>query len=118
MKSFFSRNRRTVETLLTLLLVFIAGGYYYLIYIPARENEIIERRFRTLQRIDENMQGKFQGYIATIKNYLSRADESFFKKLAKGYNADPDKFNITVKDETITRRDSSKKKLFIFRSDY
>src|SRR5664279_1459235 len=76
MKNIFSRNRRTVEIILTLLLVFIAGGYYYLIYIPARENEIIQRRFRTLRRVEVNMQQKFSGYVSTLKNFIGRFNDS------------------------------------------
>ena len=117
MKRFFSRNRKLVEIILTLGLVFLVAGYYFLIYIPERENEIIARRFRTLQRIERNMQDKFQGYQATIRNCLSRADEHFFRTLVKGYNNDTDKFNITILDSNYISIDSVYKKIIPALSD-
>jgi hypothetical protein len=103
MKNFFSRNRRMVEIILTLLLVFLAGGYYYLIYIPIGENEIIERRFRTLRKTELNIADNFKGYISSIKNCLSKSHESFFSDIVKGYNKSPEKFRINVvTNERIT----------------
>ena len=101
MKNIFSGNRRTVEIILTLLLVFIAGGYYYLIYIPARENEIIQRRFRTLRRVEVNMQQKFGGYVSTLKSFIGRFNDAHINQtgidtLLKQYDkANWGKFDIT-----------------------
>ena len=90
--------------MITLLLVLMAAGYYYLIYIPARENEIIERRFRMLQRIELNMKEKFNAYVATIRNCLSQSNDPAFLSIIKKYNSDPDRFIIRlVKRDTIRR---------------
>src|SRR6185312_15845615 len=101
MKNIFSKNRRAVEIILTLVLVFIAGGYYYLIYIPARENEIIQRRFRTLRRVEVNMQQKFGVYVFTLKNFITRCNDSTINQsaidtLLEQYKAaNQGKFDIT-----------------------
>lgn len=94
---------------MTLLLVFLVAGYYYLIYIPERENEIMARRFRTLQRIEQNMREKIEGYQNTIKNSLTRADEVYFKTIVSEYNngADTSKFHLSILDSTpIPRKDT------------
>ena len=129
MKSFFSRSRRMGEILLTLMFVFITAGYYYLIYIPARENEIIQRRFRTLRMIEVNMQEKFGGYISTIQNIIGRFDDPTLKisgidSVLEEYNTNPnsvifskqriDSFSITnsKKRDTIlfqAQNDTSRK---------
>ena len=98
MKRFFARNKKVIEIFLTLLLVCLVAGYYYLIYIPERENEIIARRFRTLQRIEQNMREKMEGYQSTIKNCLIRADEDFFRLIVAGYNTDTNKFHLSILD--------------------
>jgi hypothetical protein len=104
MKNFFTKHRRLVEITLSLVLVFLAAGYYYLIYIPERENEIIKRRFRTLQRIEKNMQEKMQGYVSTIKNCVARGDEIFFQDIVNAYNTEPEKFRIKVlRKDSITK---------------
>jgi hypothetical protein len=106
MKKYFSINRRVIEILVTLLLVFIAAGYYYLIYVPTRENEIIARRFRTLQRIDKNIKEKYQAYVATVSNCISRSVSPGFKKLVEQYNSEKDKFSIRlVKTEVLRKTD-------------
>ena len=102
MKGFFSRNKKMVEIFLTLLLVITSGGYYYLIYIPEREDEIVERRFRTLQCIETNMQEKFQGYQKTITSCFTKADSKYFKEIVSNYNKAPEKFIINIiKTDTL-----------------
>src|ERR1017187_9843885 len=98
MKSFFSINRKTVEIIFTLFLVGIAGGYYYLIYIPARENEIVQRRFRTLRSIETNIQDKFIGYISTIQNIVGRYNDpslhtSGIDSVLEEYNTNQNEFH-------------------------
>jgi hypothetical protein len=111
MKRFFARNKRVVEIFLTLALVFLVAGYYYLIFIPERETELIARRFRTLQRIEQNMREKLDGYQNTIKNCLVKADKSYFRQILTGYNSDTDKFHLSLLDSgSITRQDFHKKK--------
>ncbi|HEY5391565.1 MAG TPA: cache domain-containing protein, partial [Hanamia sp.] len=94
MKKFFTRNRKLIEILLSLGFVFLIGAYYYLIYIPGRENEIIARRFRTVQRIERNMNDKFQVYMQAMNDCISTADKPNFKEIVKGYNSDSTKFYI------------------------
>src|SRR5258708_37195201 len=98
MKRFFARNKKVIEIFLTLALVSLVAGYYYLIYIPEREDEIIARRFRTLQRIEQNMREKLEGYQNTIKNCLIRADEKFFRQIVAEYNTDTNKFHLSILD--------------------
>jgi hypothetical protein len=104
MKRFFARNKRVVEIVLTLALVFLVAGYYYLIYVPERETELIARRFRTLQRIEQNMREKLDGYKNTIKNCLVKGDKPYFRQLVAGYNTDTTRFHLLLIDSgTITR---------------
>jgi len=114
MKIFFSINRKTVEIILTLLLVSMAGGYYYLIYIPGRENEIIQRRFRTLRRIETNMKDKFSGYVSTIQNIVGRYNDPSLRttgidSVLAEYNANQHEFHIsTIRIDSITTHSHQK----------
>jgi len=101
-----------IEIFLTLALVSLVAGYYYLIYIPEREDEIIARRFRTLQRIEQNMREKLEGYQNTIKNCLIRADEKFFRQIVAEYNTDTNKFHLSILDSGSIVRTFKKDSLF------
>lgn len=112
MKRFFARNKKVVEVFLTFVFVCLIAGYYYLIYIPERENEIIARRFRTLQRIEQNMRDKMEGYQNTIKNSLTRADEWYFRQIVAGYNTDTNKFHLLILDSGTIVRTGKKDSLY------
>ncbi len=61
-----------INTILFFTLLLIAGGvaYYFFVHMPANEQRLVERHFRTLDRISENLSRKEQNTARFLYNNL------------------------------------------------
>ena len=61
-----SVSRRTYIVSLTLFILTALFSYYFLAFLPQKENQLIAQRVRALDRIGENFQEKFQVFNRNI----------------------------------------------------
>lgn len=70
MRKLFSINRNLATILFTLFIVILLGAIYRFVYIPGREQTTQENHFRALQRIDTNIEEKFENINGMLSNLL------------------------------------------------
>jgi chaperone required for assembly of F1-ATPase len=70
MRKLFSISSSQAPILVTLFTVILLGVIYLLVYIPQNENEVKEQRFRSLQRVDDNVHEKINNSIALMDGLL------------------------------------------------
>ena len=70
MRKLFSISSSQAPILVTLFTVILLGVIYLLVYIPQNEKEVKEQRFRSLQRVDDNVHEKINNSIALMDGLL------------------------------------------------
>jgi hypothetical protein len=75
----FNNNAKTI--LLTLLFVVFLGAIYLFIYIPNNEQRLQQRRFRTLQNINKNIEEKIKNSNALLDNLEASSDTAYINYL-------------------------------------
>ncbi len=70
-----SVSRRTYIISVTLFVLVAMFGYYFLAFLPKKENQLIAQRVRALDRIGQNFQEKFNVYRKNVLQNIK--DEDF-----------------------------------------
>ncbi|HNP47444.1 MAG TPA: cache domain-containing protein, partial [Bacteroidia bacterium] len=118
MKNIFklsNKRRSHAEIWVVLFLILVLVGYYYMLYIPSQQNRLVEQKFRSLSRIDENIHNKIESYQKYIRSYVFDSDlwnsQKIREKIEGGNYYDEDK-KILIKRRTdnskIIPQDSAK----------
>ena len=96
MSNIFSFGRNQVAVLITVIVLIVAGAFYFLLYIPQHEETVQERRFRCLRKIDWRVHQKITTAQYLIANLLERyydsevsrgsKDDATLNKYIQGYS--------------------------------
>ena len=70
MPRLFGINSKQIGIIATLLVIIFLGACYFFIYVPNNEKTVQERRFRSLQNIDNNFHAKISNDTLLINNLL------------------------------------------------
>ena len=75
MRKSLSFGKAQASVLVTLLILISLGACYFFIYLPNNENNVQERRFRCLRKIDGSIRKKIATSQTQITNLLNYYDE-------------------------------------------
>ena len=95
MKKFFSIGNNQALVFISFLSVIILIAIYLFVYIPQNEMELKEQRFRSMQRIADNVHQKINNSISLMDGLLKASfDKSIISSKVSDYIKAYDTKNI------------------------
>jgi hypothetical protein len=85
MRKNFSISRKQSTIFIILVALLSAGLWYYLNYIPNKEQELDQQHFRWLQNTDNNIRAKIVGFDTLLSNFLNAYITNKNKDSVKNY---------------------------------
>src|SRR5579859_6972207 len=92
----FSMGKQYFAIISTLLIVIFLGACYFFVYIPGNEKTVQERRFRSLQNIDNNIHSKIDNSLSQVNSLLTPYNHPHYKDTLNNYLAHYSKDNFTL----------------------
>jgi len=115
MKKFFSIGTNQAPVLITLLSVVVLAAVYLFVYIPQNEIELKEQRFRSLQRVADNVHKKIDNSVSLMDGLLKASfDKALKSSKVDNYIKEYDTSNFrlfsidTAIDTTLTKQAQKK----------
>ncbi|OQX75307.1 MAG: hypothetical protein B6D61_10595, partial [Bacteroidetes bacterium 4484_249] len=71
MSSYSPKSRYNLISIITFTIILLSFGYYYFYYVSNQEIRFRDKAFRIIERVGENVEGKFNNYNTIIKNGLN-----------------------------------------------
>src|ERR1035438_8999387 len=72
MKKAFKNIRSQIFIILTLIFVLVLVGFYYAYYIPRQEADMLKSKFRTLERVETNINKNLDNYHHRIETFVDK----------------------------------------------
>jgi len=93
MSTFSSKSRYNLISIITFTVILLSFGYYYFYFVSNQEIRFREKAFRIIERVGENVEGKYNNYNTIIKNGLNHIIN---------YKLDSFKNNTILEEDFIT----------------
>ncbi|MEJ2596574.1 MAG: hypothetical protein P8100_15945, partial [bacterium] len=69
-----SQNKYRTISISTVLVLLVAFSYYYFVYVQNKEVEFHEKAFRIIQKVGNNVQGKYENYVTVTRNAIKAVE--------------------------------------------
>jgi hypothetical protein len=113
MRKHFSKGRKQLTIIITLVLLASVASWYYLDFIPRNEESLDEQHFHWLQKADGNIRTKITAYDTLLAIFLRLYDTSQNREavntyMAKYSSANADAHFFAYMSDTAKNYDSTK----------